>query len=406
MSHARQRNTRRIGALAAVGGLAAAGAAVTGAFAGQPDGAPPQQARPAAAAPAGPAHDAAALARTLAARLGARSTAGGWLDPQGRPVVAVTDAAAAAAVRAAGATPELVTRSSEQLAATTAALRAAPRIPGTAWSVDPARNQVVVLADRTVSAAAWQRLSATTARLGGAVRMERAEGTFTTRIAGGDPIFTGNARCSAGFNVTDGQQGFILTAGHCGPVGTPWAADGAGAQPLGSTVSDTFPGNGDFSLIRVDGGGVDQPSAVDLGGGSTQQITRAAEAVVGEQVTRSGSTSGVHSGRVTALDATVNYPEGTVTGLIQTDVCAEPGDSGGPLFDQDAAIGLTSGGDGDCTVGGTTFFQPVTTALQALGVRIPAGGAAQAVPGLSSPAAAAAGAGPRGRLGVHGHRRR
>ncbi len=79
----------------------------------------------------------------------------------------------------------------------------------------------------------------------------------------------------------------------------------------------------------------------------------------------------MHTGTVTGLDATVNYGNGDiVNGLIQTDVCAEPGDSGGSLFDGDAAIGLTSGGSGDCTSGGETFFQPVTEALSTFGAQI------------------------------------
>ncbi|MRT44577.1 S1 family peptidase, partial [Xylella fastidiosa subsp. multiplex] len=53
-----------------------------------------------------------------------------------------------------------------------------------------------------------------------------------------------------------------------------------------------------------------------------------------------------------------------------TNVCAEPGDSGGPLFSDGIALGVTSGGSGDCTSGGTTFFQPVTKAMQALGVEM------------------------------------
>nr|WP_276209732.1 S1 family peptidase [Amycolatopsis vastitatis] len=90
-----------------------------------------------------------------------------------------------------------------------------------------------------------------------------------------------------------------------------------------------------------------------------------------QQVLRMGSTTGLHQGRVTALNATVNYPEGRVTGLIRTTVCAEGGDSGGPLFTRDgSAIGLTSGGSGDCRTGGVTFFQPVTAALAAAGARI------------------------------------
>jgi streptogrisin B len=90
-----------------------------------------------------------------------------------------------------------------------------------------------------------------------------------------------------------------------------------------------------------------------------------------QTVTRRGSTTGIHSGRVTALNATVNYGERRhrVSGLIQTTVCAEPGDSGGPLY-AGTALGLTSGGSGNCTSGGTTFFQPVVEALSAYGVSV------------------------------------
>lgn len=92
-------------------------------------------------------------------------------------------------------------------------------------------------------------------------------------------------------------------------------------------------------------------------------MTRRTTADAGENITRRGSTTGTHSGKVTALNVTVHYSGGgTVRGLIQTTVCAEPGDSGGPLYDGTAAIGLTSGG--------TTFFQPVTAALSAYGVHV------------------------------------
>jgi streptogrisin D len=73
---------------------------------------------------------------------------------------------------------------------------------------------------------------------------------------------------------------------------------------------------------------------------------------------------------VTALNATVNYPQGTVYGLIRTTVCAEPGDSGGSLFSGTSALGLTSGGSGNCSSGGTTFFQPVTEPLNVYGVNV------------------------------------
>lgn len=59
-----------------------------------------------------------------------------------------------------------------------------------------------------------------------------------------------------------------------------------------------------------------------------------------------------------------------MTGLTRTDVCAEAGDSGGPWLSGDQAQGVTSGGSGDCTVGGTTFFQPVNEILQNNGLTL------------------------------------
>jgi streptogrisin B len=92
---------------------------------------------------------------------------------------------------------------------------------------------------------------------------------------------------------------------------------------------------------------------------------------VGEAVKRTGSTSGTHSGTVTGLNVTVHYAGGgRVSGMIRTNVCAEPGDSGGPLYDGTKALGITSGGSGDCRTGGTTFYQPVPEAASNYGVTV------------------------------------
>ncbi|WP_346167428.1 S1 family peptidase, partial [Streptomyces javensis] len=193
-------------------------------------------------------------------------------------------------------------------------------------------------------------------------------------LDGGDAIFGGGARCSLGFNVSvDGAPGF-LTAGHCGNESQTWTSDEAGAQQVGTVQDSKFPEN-DFALVMYDDATTQPSSTVDLQNGNTQEIGRAVEASVGLKVQRSGSTTGVTDGTVTGLNATVNYGNGDiVNGLIQTDVCAEPGDSGGAMFAEDAAVGLTSGGSGDCTQGGETFFQPVTAALEATGAVIGADG--------------------------------
>ncbi|MFJ3305394.1 S1 family peptidase [Streptomyces sp. NPDC086549] len=362
MRHARRRVVRRGTQLAAVGGLLLGGAMVTTAMASETPGA--------SAVPLSSARTAGKTGAGLVSQLGTARTAGSWIGADGHPVVAVTDEKAAAAVKRAGAEAKMVRHSMNELKSATATLRSAPRVAGTAWVVDYRTNRVVVEADKTVTASDWSRLTQVAAGIGSFVHMERTEGTFTTRLNAALPILSTSGRCSAGFNVTNGQSDFILTAGHCGPPNTIWFADNQGNQQLGTTVNTNFPGN-DFSLIQYASGKAGNGAAVvSVGGGKGVLITGVADPTVGQRVFRSGSTSGLHDGQVTALNATVNYPEGTVTGLIQTNVCAEPGDSGGPLFSEGIALGVTSGGSGDCTTGGTTFFQPVTKAMAALGVKL------------------------------------
>jgi len=61
----------------------------------------------------------------------------------------------------------------------------------------------------------------------------------------------------------------------------------------------------------------------------------------------------------------VNYLNGpTVQGLVQTTACAQGGDSGGPFYADSIGLGLTSGASGDCTIGGTTYFQPVAPLME------------------------------------------
>ncbi len=307
------------------------------------------------------------LASTLTAELGS-DTAGSYLDADGRTVVSVTTKAAAATVRAAGAVPKLVTRSTADLNRATSALDVTAKIPGTAWAIDPATNQVLVSVDSTVTGADLDTIKAAVAELGSAARLEYIPGAFSTKISGGTAIYGGGGRCSLGFNVVSGSTYYFLTAGHCGNISSTWYANSSQTSVLGTRAGTSFPGN-DYAIIRYTGSAT-HPGNVNLYNGSTQDIASAATPAVGATVYRSGSTTGLRSGRVTALNSTVNYAEGSVSGLIRTTVCAEGGDSGGALFNGTVAYGLTSGGSGNCSSGGVTFFQPVTEALSAYGVSV------------------------------------
>jgi streptogrisin B len=232
-------------------------------------------------------------------------------------------------------------------------------VNGIAWHTDTATGRIVVTADSTVTPAALARLTAAAGADAARLKVERISGTFSPRLSAGAAIYGGGYRCSLGFNVVKGSTYYFLTAGHCGNIASTWYTNSGQSTVAGTTAGSSFPGN-DYALVRYTNTSLSHP------GGFT-----AANAFVGEAVKRTGSTTGTHSGQVTALNATVRYSDGgTVNGLIQTTVCAEGGDSGGPLYDGTKALGLTSGGSGNCTSGGTTFFQPVTEALGRYGVAV------------------------------------
>ncbi|MEV6109572.1 S1 family peptidase [Streptomyces sp. NPDC051940] len=243
-------------------------------------------------------------------------------------------------------------------AADAAAAVDAANIGGTAWGKD-AKGGLRVTVDSTVSAAELAKLKNATAKFGSGVTIERATGVFKPLLSSGDAIYGGGYRCSLGFNVVKGGTYYFLTAGHCGDVANTWYTNSSQTTLIGPTTGSSFPGN-DYALVRYDNTSLSHP------GGFT-----VADPFVGESVTRRGSTTGTKTGQVTALNVTVHYSGGgTVRGMIQTTVCAEPGDSGGALYDGTKALGITSGGSGNCSVGGTTFYQPVREAADKYGVTV------------------------------------
>lgn len=245
--------------------------------------------------------------------------------------------------------------SGDPLAAASRAIDATG-IPGIAWYVDRAAGRVVLTADSTVTPAEEAVLRE---RAGATVTVRHTGGVIRPLLAAGDAIYGTRYRCSLGFNAVKGSTYYFLTAGHCGKAEKKWWTSAGRTTLIGPTVGYSFPGN-DYALVRYDNTSLSHP------GGYTVD-----DAYVGESVKRTGSTTGTHSGTVTALDVTVRYQGGgKVSGLIQTTVCAEPGDSGGPLYDGSKALGLTSGGSGDCKSGGTTYFQPVREAADAYGVTV------------------------------------
>ncbi|MCG8923632.1 S1 family peptidase [Lentzea sp. CC55] len=300
---------------------------------------------------------AAALQRVVEGFAG-ESFGGAWFDASsGKLVVGVTDAAKTDRLRQLGAEPRTVAHRASDLDAAKAKLDASPApAEVTGWYVDTKANAVTITVRRGQAEAA-KPLVEKAGAVAKVVETDEAPRLFKD-IRGGDAYYINNAgRCSVGFAV----RGGFVTAGHCGSQGDSVA--GADRTALGAFEGSSFPGN-DYGWVRANSSWT--PTAkVNHYGGADVVVSGNTESAVGASICRSGSTTGWHCGEVQAKAQTVNYQEGSVTGLTRTNVCAEPGDSGGSWVSGTQAQGVTSGGSGNCSSGGTTYFQPVNEILSA-----------------------------------------
>ncbi|MEV7993573.1 S1 family peptidase [Streptomyces sp. NPDC086077] len=307
-----------------------------------------------------------------AARRAAGAAYGGsWFDAgSDRLTVAVTADAPAAtvrAVRSTGAAVRTVEHSARELDTAVARLDRIDAPRGvSSWHADPVANTVVVnVVDSRRSDNDVRRFVAS-ARAAGPVTVETvpaAPGTFAAGTVGGDPYYTGNVRCSIGFSV----HGGFVTAGHCGGGGA--AVRGWDGTHIGTFQGSSFPGD-DYAWVSVGSGWWTVPVVLGWGTVPDQLVRGSAEAPVGTSICRSGSTTRWHCGTVLARNETVNYSQGAVHQMTKTSVCAEPGDSGGSFISGDQAQGVTSGGWGNCSGGGETWFQPVNEILNRYGLRL------------------------------------
>ncbi|WP_309114902.1 carbohydrate-binding protein [Saccharothrix sp.] len=298
------------------------------------------------------------------------SYAGSWLDKDATTLtVAVTSEAQIQAVKDAGATPKVVKRSQIQLDALKAKLDANKDVPAgvPAWYVDVTTNSVVVLARDLGNAKAFAKASGLDEA---DVRIEASneDPRPLIDVIGGNAYYmNGGGRCSIGFSVNGG----FVTAGHCGRTGQ------GTTQPTGTFAGSSFPGN-DYGWVRV-GAGNTMRGLVNRYPG-TVPVAGSTDAPVGASVCRSGSTTQWRCGTIQQRNTSVTYPQGTVSGVVRTSACAEPGDSGGSWLSGDQAQGVTSGGSGNCSSGGTTYFQPVNEILQAYGLQLVTSGGTPTTP--------------------------
>ncbi|MGH8880775.1 MAG: carbohydrate-binding protein, partial [Stackebrandtia sp.] len=287
---------------------------------------------------------------------------GTWLNEDASKVtVAVTDAGLVSQVESLGADAAVVDSSLAELNALHIALDEYSHSDGVpdavhGWYSDVEGHTEVVVADSRSKGAKF----ADAAGLSSGdvtVKVSKQQPRPFADIVGGDAYYINNSgRCSVGFSATHPTYGDgYITNGHCGRVG---ASITSGTGQGGSFRYSQFPST-DYAWVEAGAGWTVSPNVRS----SSSQVTDGTEAAVGASVCRSGSTTGWHCGSITAKNQSVTYPEGTLYGMTQTTVCAEPGDSGGSYISGGSAQGTTSGGSGNCTSGGVTFFEPLARSL-------------------------------------------
>lgn len=183
--------------------------------------------------------------------------------------------------------------------------------------------------------------------------------------------------CTVAFSLP-GKSGmpWAITAGHCGYEGAkvytyPRGKNFSEAQFLGTvrkvSISSTSNNTSDWSAIRlftkaqqpeVD---ADIPSAVN-----TFSMRE------GEKLCKYGSTTKETCGEATRNGVEVNmsdsYGGGTVTGtLSEAKMCAEQGDSGGPVYDNDGVVGVVvsshAGNGNKCNGDDRMYYIPMKKVL-------------------------------------------
>jgi hypothetical protein len=283
-------------------------------------------------------------------------------------------------------------------------------------SIDPGVNAVVVATDESASASEEQLVDRVTADERGLATTTSIPvpglgdepvacyASFNTYVCDkplrggvgiypgtGSPYSGGSAGCTAGFKALGLSNGsrYMLTAGHCGKVSAQWSSYDSGnpviPQPhyIGATTQRTF-GGGDWAKIDVTGRPYwDEGSwpvlVANWGYDQAQSITGEGVSFKGQYVCHSGTTTATNCGYVSAVDqsTTVEDPETKQSLALNhltevQNVCIDKGDSGGPVFIGNTALGIVSVGNltASTCANRVMKYMEITEATTALGVTV------------------------------------
>ncbi len=158
--------------------------------------------------------------------------------------------------------------------------------------------------------------------------VEESVVTIETSVNAQGGVFEG-----AGTGVVLSADGLIMTNAHVIAQSdgiTVRTFDGA---EYDATLVGSEPSN-DLAVIRVEGG--DELVPAELGSSEALLVGEPVIAI-GNALNLGGQPS-VTTGIVSAVNRTIDGPDGRLADLIQTDAAINPGNSGGPLVDSSGAV--------------------------------------------------------------------
>jgi putative serine protease PepD len=159
-------------------------------------------------------------------------------------------------------------------------------------------------------------------------QVEESVVTIETNVSAQGGVFTG-----AGTGVVLSADGLIMTNAHVISQSdgiTVRLFDGAEHD---ATLVGSEPAS-DIAIIRIDG--VDDLSPAQLGESEALLVGEPVIAI-GNALNLGGEPS-VTTGIVSAVNRSIDSPDGRLADLIQTDAAINPGNSGGPLVDSSGAV--------------------------------------------------------------------
>ncbi|UED87244.1 S1 family peptidase [Streptomyces profundus] len=185
-------------------------------------------------------------------------------------------------------------------------------------------------------------------------------------LAGGTQVYSSTGHtCTLAVNLRISGSAFGLLPGACTDTYPDWYADPQRTIRLGPTVDSQFT----HGIFAYQNATIPAEQTRVCGGGDI--IDSVGYPALGQTVTTGSTATGCRSGTISAVNVTVDFGNGwVISGLIRTNLCSEPYDFGSGLTAGTMLIGIPVGGSGNCSVGGTTFYQPMAPVLAQYGATI------------------------------------